>query len=67
MTKDATEKWISHRNAVEKWKSNNREYYLQQKRRLAGRPEYLQKRREQYQVRKMPIKIISLHINYDTT
>ena len=56
MIKDATEKWISHRNAVEKWKSNNREYDLQQKRRLAGRPEYLLKRREQYQVRKNAAK-----------
>jgi hypothetical protein len=52
MTKDANEKWISHRCAVEKWKSKNREYYLWQKRCLAGRPEYLERRREQYQVRK---------------
>ncbi len=52
MKKDAEERWISHRAAVERWKSKNREYYLWQKRVLAGRPEYLQKRREQYQVRK---------------
>ena len=46
------EKWQRHRSAVEKWKENNREYYLIQKRRLAGRPEYLAKRREMYRVRK---------------
>ena len=46
------EKWQRHRSAVEKWKENNREYYLMQKRRLAGRPEYLAKRREMYRVRK---------------
>ena len=45
-------KWQRHRSAVEKWKENNREYYLTQKRRLAGRPEYLAKRREMYRVRK---------------
>ena len=46
------EKWQRHRSAVEKWKETNREYYLMQKRRLAGRPEYLTKRREMYRVRK---------------
>ncbi len=50
MMRDA--KWQTHRLAVEKWKDNNREYYLEQKRRLASRPEYLAKRREMYHVRK---------------
>ena len=45
-------KWQKHRLAVERWKENNREYYLEQKRRLASRPEYLAKRREMYRVRK---------------
>ena len=45
-------KWQKHRLAVERWKENNREYYLEQKRRLASRPEYLARRREQYRVRK---------------
>ena len=50
MMRDA--KWQKHRDAVERWKQNNREYYLAQKRRLAARPEYLAKRRERYHVRK---------------
>ena len=29
-----------------KWRENNREYYLLQKRQLASRPEYLARRRE---------------------
>ena len=29
-----------------KWREQNREYYLQQKRQLASRPEYLARRRE---------------------
>ena len=29
-----------------KWRLENREYYLQQKRELSGRPEYLNRRRE---------------------
>ena len=45
-------KWEKHRAAVERWKSNNREYYLKQKRELAGRPEYLAIRREIYRARK---------------
>ena len=45
-------KWQKHRDAVERWKEKNREYYLAQKRRLASRPEYLAKRRENYRVRK---------------
>ena len=49
--------WQKHRDAVEKWKENNREYYLMQKRRLAARPEYLAKRREMYRVRKNDEKL----------
>jgi len=36
------------RAAVEAWKQRNYEYYLEQKRRLAGRSEYLAHRREMY-------------------
>ncbi len=64
MMKD--EKWQTHRDAAGKWKDKNREYYLWQKRCLAGRPEYLLKRREQYKVLKILRKIISPHINYDS-
>jgi hypothetical protein len=36
------------RATVERWKSKNREKYLDQKRRLANRPEYKAHRREMY-------------------
>jgi hypothetical protein len=36
------------KSALEKWKEANREYYLQQKRNLAARPEYKAHRREMY-------------------
>ena len=45
---DAQTRWARHRVAVERWKDRNRAYYLEQKRRLAQRPEYLQRRREKY-------------------
>ena len=52
MLRDVKDKWLKHRDAVEKWKENNREYYLMQKRMLASRPEYLAIRRERYRARK---------------
>ena len=36
------------KTSLEKWKEAHREYYLAQKRRLAGRPEYKALRRERY-------------------
>ena len=45
-------KWQRHRDAVERWKENNRDYYLMQKRMLASRPEYLAIRRARYRMRK---------------
>ena len=50
-------KWQKHRDAVERWKQNNREYYLAQKRRLASRPEYLAIRRQMYRARKNDEKL----------
>ena len=41
-------RWVKRRCAVERWKLKNREYYLRQKRELAGRPEYLAHRRAMY-------------------
>ena len=41
-------RWQKARAAVERWKANNREYYLTQKRSLASRPEYLAHRRGVY-------------------
>jgi hypothetical protein len=39
---------LRRRATVERWKSKNREKYLDQKRRLATRPEYKAHRREMY-------------------
>ena len=49
---DPQTRWARHRFAVERWKDRNRAYYLEQKRRLAQRPEYLQRRRELYKLRR---------------
>ena len=43
-----SDKTLKRRAAVERWKSNNREYYLQQKRELSARPEYRAKMRARY-------------------
>ena len=50
---DVDLKVSKRRHAVERWKLNNREYYLEQKRRLAHRPEYLQHRREMYKAKRI--------------
>ena len=39
---------MQKRNACARWKQRNREYYLEQKRRLAARPEYKAHRRDMY-------------------
>ena len=39
---------MKRRAAVERWKANNRAYYLQQKRDLAARPEYRAHMRARY-------------------
>ena len=39
---------LKRRRAVERWKANNRDYYLQQKRELSARPEYRAKMRASY-------------------
>ena len=46
------DKQIRRRIAVEKWKMNNREYYLKQKRDLSSRPSYRQKVRRRYRERR---------------
>ena len=51
MSRD-TVRWFKHRVAMERWKANNYQYYLEQKRRLAARPEYLARRRVMYALRK---------------
>ena len=49
-------RWQKARAAVERWKANNREYYLTQKRSLASRPEYLAHRRAVYQKRRQVMR-----------
>ena len=44
--------WSKKRFACERWKINNRERYLEQKRILAHRPEYLAHRRTKYRQRR---------------
>ena len=39
---------VKRRAAVERWKGNNRQRYLEQKRQLSARPEYKARRREIY-------------------
>ena len=48
MTFRSDERVLKRRAAVERWKANNREYYLKQKRELASRPEYKAKLRARY-------------------
>ena len=38
--------WHSYRASQETWKARNRDYYLEQKRRLANRPEYRAHRKQ---------------------
>ncbi len=45
---EAPHSFMRRRAACEKWKIAHREYYLEQKRRLATRPEYRAHRREMY-------------------
>ena len=46
------EKQIRRRIAVEKWKMNNREYYLKQKRELSKRPSYRERVRDRYRAKR---------------
>ena len=47
---------LKRRQAVERWKCNNREYYLAQKRHLSSRPEYLAHRRDMYANRQADLR-----------
>ncbi len=50
-SEEASHSVMRRRVACEKWKIANRDYYLEQKRRLASRPEYKAHRREMYRER----------------
>ena len=47
---------LKKRAAVERWKANNREYYLQQKRDLSARPEYRARMRAKYTAEREELK-----------
>jgi len=49
-------KILKRRAAVERWKANNREHYLQQKRELSARPEYRAKMRAKYHAEREELK-----------
>ena len=51
----AEEKVLKRRAAVERWKANNREYYINQKRALSARPEYRAHRREIYHAKRQEL------------
>ena len=51
----AEEKVTKRRAAVERWKANNREYYLNQKRTLSARPSYKAHRREIYHAKRQEL------------
>ena len=48
------------RLACERWKAKNREYYLEQKRQLAARPEYRAHRREVYKEKVDELKLLGI-------
>ena len=51
---------MQKRTACERWKQQNREYYLEQKRRLATRPEYKAHRREMYRQKVAELKLLGI-------
>ena len=52
--------WSKRRLACERWKAQNREYYLQQKRNLAARPDYKAHRREVYKQKVDELKLLGI-------
>ena len=51
---------MKRRTACENWKKKNREYYLEQKRRLAARPSYKQHRKDMYQEKVHELKLLGI-------
>ena len=51
---------LRRRMACEKWKNQNRDYYLNQKRELANRPEYKAHRREMYKQQTDELKLLGI-------
>ena len=59
-TEQASDYVMKRRVACEKWKIAHREYYLDQKRRLANRPEYKAHRREMYKQHTDELKLLGI-------
>ena len=59
-SEEATHSVMRRRAACERWKINHRDYYLEQKRRLAARPEYKAHRREMYRERVEELKLLGI-------
>ena len=59
-SEEATHSVMRRRIACEKWKRTHREYYLDQKRRLANRPEYKAHRREMYKQHTDELKLLGI-------
>ena len=55
---EVSHKILKRRACVERWKANNREYYLQQKRQLSARPEYRAKMRAKYKQERDELKAL---------
>jgi hypothetical protein len=55
-----SQKKLKRRAAVERWKTNNREYYLQQKRDLSARPEYRARMRAKYADQQAELKHLGI-------
>ena len=47
---------LRRRAASQRWKANNREYYLKQKRELSARPEYRARMRQKYAEKQQELK-----------
>ena len=60
MTEVTLAQIMQKRTACERWKQQNREYYLEQKRRLAGRPEYKAHRREMYRQKVAELNMLGI-------
>ena len=50
------DKILRRRAASQRWKANNREYYLKQKRELSARPEYRARMRQRYAEKQQELK-----------
>ena len=59
-SEEASHSVIRRRAACEKWKIAHRDYYLDQKRRLASRPEYKAHRRAVYKQQTDELKLLGI-------